>query len=132
MEASGTFKAREYLATYARGDQDALKEFFAEDVVWHVGGAHQLSGDYRGREALFDYFSRVRDLTGGSLRLEEDAVLTGREHTAMLTRVTGDLGGRHLDVLMAQTFRTGPDGRWTEYFAMPDDQAAVDAFWGAA
>lgn len=131
MEHAGTTRARDYLATYAAGDTAALRDFFADDVVWHVGGKHALSGDYRGREALFDYFDKVRELTGGTLTVEEEHVLASDQHTAMFTRVRGAREGRQLDVSMAQTFRTGPDGRWTEYFAMADDQAAVDAFWGA-
>ena len=132
MEHAGTLRARDYLASFAQGDTEAMKEFFADDVVWHVGGRHRLSGDYRGREALFAYFDEVRELTAGSLTVEEEHVLSSDQHTAMFTRVRGSLDGRSLDVSMAQTFKVGPDGRWTEYFAMADDQKAVDAFWGAS
>ena len=56
---------REAISLFNRGDWDAYREYFTEDVVWHVGGNHPLSGDYRGRDAIFEYFEKVRDLTGG-------------------------------------------------------------------
>jgi ketosteroid isomerase-like protein len=106
-----------------------LGELFAEDVVWHVGGSHPLSGDKRGRRELLWYFQQVREMTGGTLQLEPESILASDEHIAMFTRVTGERNGRSLDVLMAQALTVGADGRFTEYWALADDQAAVDAFW---
>ena len=39
-------RTREYLDTFARGDLQGLRPFFSDDVVWHVAGSHDLSGDY--------------------------------------------------------------------------------------
>ena len=125
----GVERARAYLETFHNGDVDRLRDFYAEEIVWHVAGKHQLSGDYQGREALFDYFRTVRELTGNSLRLEAKSILASDRHTAMFTRVTGRRDGRSLDVVLAQVLRVGPDGRWTEYWAVADDQDAVDSFW---
>lgn len=122
-------RAWDSIAMYNRGDFDALRDFYSDDVVWHVGGGHALSGDYRGKDALFRYFAEVRELTGGSLQVEPQSILASDDEIAMLTRVTAERGGRTLDVLLSQTFRVGPDGRWTEYWAIADDQEAVDAFW---
>ena len=47
----------------------------------------------------------------------------------MFTRVQGDRDGRSLDVLLAQVFKLGDDGRWSEYWATAEDQDLVDAFW---
>ena len=48
-----------------RGDIDTMRDFLANDIVWHVGGEHHMSGDYRGKDQLFAYFATVRDLSGG-------------------------------------------------------------------
>jgi hypothetical protein len=32
-------------------------------------------------------------------------------------------------VVQAQAFRMNADGKFTEYWALADDQDAVDAFW---
>jgi ketosteroid isomerase-like protein len=57
---------REAISVFNRGDFDAYRAYFTEDVVWHVGGNHPLSGDYRGRDAIFEYFETVRGLTSGA------------------------------------------------------------------
>ena len=96
---------------------------------WHVGGNHPLSGDYRGRDAIFEYFETVRGLTGGGLRSEPHDILADDSHGGVFTRVTADRGDRHLDVVLAQAYRINPDGKFTEYWALADDQDAVNAFW---
>jgi ketosteroid isomerase-like protein len=130
-EHPGVARIRDYLDHFARHDMEGLRDFFADDVVWHVGGAHPLSGDYRGKEALFEYFERVHELTGGTLHLEATSILASDLHVGMFTRVTASHAGQELDVVLSQAFDVGPDGRWTQYYALANDQEAVDAFWTA-
>ena len=125
----GVAKARRYLEDYEEGDPEKLAEYFTDDVVWRVGGNHPLSGEYRGKAELLDYFAQVRDQTSGTLKLESKSVLASDNHTAMFVRVTGERDGRQLDVTLAQVLANGPDGRWNEYWALADNQAAVDEFW---
>jgi ketosteroid isomerase-like protein len=122
-------RARGAFETFNRGDFGAYRQFFTEDVVWHVGGNHPLSGDYRGRDALFAYFDKVRQLTGGSLRTTPQDILADDAHCGVFTRVTAERDGRKLDVVQAQAFRVNADGKFSEYWALADDQDAVDAFW---
>ena len=122
----------EYFEALARGDIEALRDHYSEDVVWHVGGTHPLAGTYRGRDSLLDYFERVRELTGGTLRVTPEEVLSGDRHTVMFTRATAQRDDRRLDVGLAQVLEVGEDGRWSEYWAVADDPAAVDAFWAEA
>ncbi len=132
MEHPNVARARQALEAFTKRDLDAYSEFFAEDVVWHVGGYHPLSGDYKGRNALFGYFERVAELSGGTLRVEPLSILGSDRHLAMSTRATGSRAGHHLDVLLAQAFSIGADGKFTEYWALADDQEAVDRFWSAS
>ena len=122
-------RARQALAAFAAGDIESYKQFFADDVAWHVSGHHPLSGTYRGKEELFEYFARIRELTGGSLRVETDRILADAGHVGIFARVTAQRDGRNLDVKMAQALHVSPEGNWTEYWALSDDQEAVDAFW---
>lgn len=122
-------RTREFLDTFARGELDAVGAYFSEDVVWHVAGKHPLSGDYVGRDALIAYFKHAGAESGGSLKLEPSGILANDEHVALFLRVTGERNGKTLDVEMAEVMTVGPDGLWTEFFAMPDDQASVDEFW---
>lgn len=41
--------------TYAARYMVSLRDFFTDDVVWHVAGKHPLSGDYRGKDSLVGY-----------------------------------------------------------------------------
>ena len=125
----GVARARQYFEAFNKGDAEALSDFFAEDVVWRVGGNHQFSGEYRGRKELFDYFDRVRQETAGSMSLEPESILASDDHTAVFARVRAQRGDKSMDVLLAQILENGPDGRWNEYWALADDQDAVNAFW---
>jgi uncharacterized protein len=59
-EHPGVTRSKQYLDHFAAGDLEALRDFYSDDVLWHVGGNRPLSGDYRGKEALFEYFQKVR------------------------------------------------------------------------
>jgi ketosteroid isomerase-like protein len=129
MVETNLTRAREAFDAFSRGDFQAYRNYFADDVVWHVSGNHPLSGSYRGKEALFEYFDRVRELTDASLRVEPESVSADDGHVGVFARVTAERDGRRLDVTMAQAFTVDADGKWTEYWAMANDQAAVDEFW---
>ena len=125
-------RVREAFAAFNRGDVEAMRPFIAEDIVWHVGGDHPLSGDYRGRDALFEYVGKVLELTGGTLTAEPLDVLVNDRHAGVFQRVTGERDGRKLDVVLAQALTFDDDGRWSEYWALADRQDEVDAFWAEA
>lgn len=122
-------RLEEWLAAYGDSDRDTMAASLADDAVWHVGGTHPLSGDYRGREAILGYFDTVRRETGDSMRLEPLEVLANDRHGAAFLRVTADRQGRQLDVVVADAFRFDADGRILEFWAHATDQAAIDAFW---
>jgi ketosteroid isomerase-like protein len=118
-----------WLDAYAEHDRDAMADSLAEDAVWHVGGTHRLSGDYRGRDAILGYFDAVREETGDTLTLERLEVLANDRHGAAFLRVTAEREGRRLDTVVADAFRFGEDGRILEFWAHSADQAAIDQFW---
>jgi len=125
-------RVREGFAAFNRGDLDAMRPFLAEGIVWHVGGDHPLSGDYRGREAVLEYVAKVLELTGGTLTGEPIDVLVSDRHAGVFQRVTGQRDGKRLDVVLAQALTFDDDGRWVEYWALADEQDEVDAFWADA
>lgn len=119
------------LVAYGRGDRADMRKHLADDIVWHVGGDHPLAGDYRGADAVLDYYDKVRELTGGGLALEPVAVMADDAHAGIFMRVRGERAGAKLDTVMAEALRLDAQGRWIEYWAQADDQAAVDEFWRA-
>ena len=118
-----------FLDAYAAKDPQAIRDALSEDAVWHVGGTHRFSGDYRGRGAILDYFQRVGAETGGSLRLEPIELLANDRRGAVFLRVTGARGTHRLDVTMAEAFHFDDEGRIREFWAHSTDQDAVDRFW---
>jgi ketosteroid isomerase-like protein len=112
------------------GDLAGTRRFYTDDVVWHVQGRNRSSGDFAGIDALFGYFESTDAITNGSLQLYPQTVTVSGDLVGVLMRVTARRAdGRSLDTLLAQTRRLAADGRWCEYWAVADDQDAVDAFW---
>ena len=93
------------------------------------GGNHEMSGDYVGIEAVIDYFRRVRRETAGTLQVEPAEILANDRHASIFMRVSAYRDVRWLDVLLAEALTLDPNGSWTEYWALANDQDAVDAFW---
>jgi ketosteroid isomerase-like protein len=120
---------RNYLDTFAEGDVDGLMEYFSPDVLWHVAGSHPLAGDYRGKDELRSYFTKVREETAGSLKLDPGSIMASDDHIAMFLRVTGERAGKRVDVEMAQAFTVNGNGKLAEFWSMADDQDALDEFW---
>jgi len=128
-EPAGVAKARHFLDAFAREDEQGMRNFFTDDLAWHVAGSHQFSGDHRGREELVEYLCQLRARTGGSYTLTPESVLASDHHTALFTRATGQRSGRTLDVLVAHALTVRSDGLWREYWVCADDQEAEDEFW---
>lgn len=120
---------RRALEVYNSGDHDAMRGFLSPDILWHVGGNHEMSGDYVGVDAVIEYLRRVRHETAGTLRVEPAEILANDRHASIFMRVSAYREVRWMDVLIAEALTLGPDGRWTEYWALAEDQVAVDAFW---
>jgi uncharacterized protein len=115
---------REYEA-FARNDLDALALILSDDVVYHIAGAGPLAGDHRGREAVFRVFDVDR---GAGFTSEIHDVLANDRHAVALTHVYGMRGDRLLDDITVHVVHV-MDGRITEAWFFPWNQAANDAFW---
>jgi membrane protein YdbS with pleckstrin-like domain/ketosteroid isomerase-like protein len=125
-EAQGAF--------YAGGPPDPLRALLLEDIVWVVPGENAIAGEYRGIDAVMDYFARRRELARGSFRMHPGDVLTGDgDHVAALTDGTATIDGieHHWSTVGLYRLR---DGRIAACWLLPLDAAAFDAIWsgGAA
>ena len=115
---------REYDA-FARDDVASLDEIFADDIVYHVPGHNPFSGDYRGKEAVFELFRQDRR---ASFRSEIHDILANDRHAVALTVVQGARQGRVLEDITVHVVHV-IDGKITEAWFFSGDQAASDAFW---
>jgi ketosteroid isomerase-like protein len=84
-------------AFYGGGDDTALRALLTPDVSWHIPGRNAIAGDYQGIDDVIAYFTRRRDLAGGTFRMHPRGILTGDgEWVAALTDGEAVIGGRTL------------------------------------
>jgi uncharacterized protein len=124
-------QAQAILSAVSTGHLEEIERQLTDDVVWHVGGNHPLSGDYRGRPAVMEYLRRVQALTRGSLRLQPDDILASDHHVGIFLTAKAVAGPVVLDTTMVEAIRLEDHGRWAEFWALADDQQQVDEFWKA-
>jgi uncharacterized protein len=116
-------------AAFAKGDFAVLNDLFAEDVLWHEPGRNQLAGDYRGREAVYEFFGKLLELTEGSLRLDIQTVFADDVHGVALVVSSASRGGRSVTANDAHIFRLR-DGVVVEFWNASTNPYAYDELLG--
>ena len=122
-------RLQDWLDAYGSHDRQTMLDSLADDAVWHVGGTHRHSGDYRGRDAILAYFDAIREATADTMRLEPLEVIANDRHGAAFLRVKAERDGLRLDSVVADAFRFDDQGRIAEFWASNANQAAIDEFW---
>ena len=122
-------RIRDGYAAFAKGDFAVLNDLFAEDLVWHEFGRSQLSGEYRGRDAVYGLFGKIMEVTEGSFHIDLHAVLADDEHGVALVVVTASRAGRSIEVKQAHVFHIR-DGKVAEFWNANTDQYAEDELIG--
>lgn len=120
--------ARAGYEAFDRGDMKAVGDLLSDDVVWHVGGYNAISGDYQGKESVFGLFAKIFEETGGTFKNEIHDIMANDDHGVALVTTSGTRGGKTLSARVAQISHMS-DGKLTEFWTFPEDQAALDDFW---
>jgi ketosteroid isomerase-like protein len=128
-EHPNVMRSRDAYAAFGRGDLDALREQFADDVVWHVGGRSPLAGDYKGQDEIFGFFGKLFEMTEGTLSIDIHDILANDEHTCVLVTMSAKRGDRMFEQRAVHVFETDEDGRTKAFWSFEEDQAAGDEFW---
>lgn len=113
---------------FAKGDTATLTDLFSEDVVWHLPGRNLISGEHKGRDAVFALFAKVGELSGGTFRVELHDVVANDGHTVAVTRTAGSRQGKQLDLLGTDVYHVR-NGKITEWWSFSEDQRRDDEFW---
>ena len=113
---------------FDKGDVAVLTELFAEDVVWHVAGNNPLSGEHRGKEAVFAAFAKTVGVPPLSFKIELHDVLANDEHAVALMQATASRQGKQLDLRDVTGYHIR-NGKVTEFWSFAEDQRATDEFW---
>jgi ketosteroid isomerase-like protein len=114
---------------FRAGDRETLAVLIDEDVVWHIPGSGPLAGDIDGREALFRFFDRLRDVTEGTFTIGEHDVLGSDEHVVALSYMSAVREGTLVSVDVVSVFHFR-DGRQQERWLHPSDMVAWDRVLG--
>lgn len=109
------------------GDMQTLAELIAQDAVQVMPGDNILSGDHKGREAIFELYLRLAQETGGTFRADLQDVFANDHMAVAVYRVSGQRDGRALDQRSALVFEIH-NGQATRLTDLPLDTAALDAF----
>ena len=99
---------------FAAGDMDAIREMFADDIVWRVSGRNPLAGEYRGQDQVFDFFAKLMQVSGGTFRVEVLDVLANDQRAVAITRTRVELAGEALENTGVGVYEIGRDGKTKE------------------
>jgi uncharacterized protein len=121
-------RIRRLFAAFAQGDMATMTELIAEDTVWHIPGRGPLSGDHRGRDPVFELFSRLVQGSEGTFTQELHDALGSDDHAVALTRASARRGPHTYDCNDAWVFHLR-NGQVAEAWWRPEDLYASDEFW---
>ena len=114
---------------FARGDLETVQSLFADYIVWHSGGANQLTGEYTGHQAVIAYFGKLMETTGGTFTLDIHDILANDTHGVVLVTAHGQREGRTLAMRQVNIWHLA-DGKATEFWSFAEDGAEFDLFLG--
>ena len=114
---------------FATGDVATVSELIAPDAIWHVGGHHPFSGEYKGRDQILGFFATLIQDTGGTLAFEVHDVLANDDHAIALVREKAQRKDRSLDTREVHVYHVDAEHRATEFWEFTEDQASYDEFW---
>ncbi|WP_405865508.1 MULTISPECIES: nuclear transport factor 2 family protein [unclassified Streptomyces] len=114
---------------FSRGDMDTLRSLTASDATHHVPGTHPLSGDFKGIDAILDYYRRLGEETNGTMQVElRNVLVDGRGHAVSLHHFTAQRGGKRLDETGGIVFRIVGD-KITDLDECVENIEAGNEFW---
>ena len=120
--------ARRAYEAFSTGDVEALRGLWADDIVFHVIGVLDLDGDYVGHDAVFGFFARLAQATGGSFRLDVHAIVADDEHAVTLLHQHAEREGRSFEGQVVHVAHMR-DGKTREFWSATTDPVAAVAFW---
>jgi uncharacterized protein len=122
-------RARRNYKAFAVGDMAAVREQMTDDTVWHILGHAALAGDYKGIDAVFDFFRQLMERSGGTFRIEVHDILSNDDHGIALVTERAERNSKKWESRAVHVTHPDSEGRIKEFWAFQEDQAAADAFW---
>lgn len=109
-------------------DTKALANAFAEDAVFRRIPVGPLAGDFRGPDAIVDYFGQLSEQTDGTIRITPLVTTASGSRVFVLYRFSGTRNGTALDTKHVVVC-TVAKGSITEVEMFASNFGALAAFW---
>jgi ketosteroid isomerase-like protein len=120
---------RAAVTAMVEGDVETLKTLIADDVVNHMPGTNQISGDYKGKDQFFaDFFGKLMSLTGGQIAVKPHDILGNADHAIGVYTWTATRGDRRLEWRQVNVYHVR-DGQLVEIWQHPFDFQRWNEFW---
>jgi hypothetical protein len=113
---------------FAKGDIETLKTVFSANSTWHAPETGVLRGNYRGAQAILEFFGQLAHETDGTMRAELQTMAASGGHVFALHRTTGKRKGKTQDTKTALVFKLDK-GAGTEVTEFQSEYPAVAQFW---
>lgn len=120
---------RKGYAVFQTGDLESFLTMLDEDVEWHIGGRHRVSGDYHGRDEVHEFLATLFDLTRGSFSIETNEVLASNGRAVALGTMRAKRNGKTLEQKIVHVFEVRDGEAVKEFWHIPYDQYLDDDFW---
>ena len=128
IETQNIAVVRRGYEAFAKGDIETLTTLFSANAEWHGVGAGILRGNYRGVQAILEYFGQLARGTDGTMRAVPETIAASGDHVFVLERVTGKRKGKTQDAKSVLLFRLD-NGVVTEVSEFQFDHPAFAEFW---
>lgn len=115
-------------AAFAKGDIGTLKTLFSADATWRATAVGVLPGNYRGAQAILEFFGQLARETDGTTRVEPLTMAASGDLVFVLERITGKRKGKTQDAKTVAVFKLDK-GVVTEVSDFPFDHPAAAQFW---
>lgn len=111
----------------AEGDSEAVRGLLADEVVWHAGGHHALSGEFEGPDAVLDYLARVGESTD-ELSTELTDIFVNDRGAVVVYHLSArrELKRLETDLFLELEIR---EGKLARARSVSFDQVASNEFW---
>ncbi len=83
---------------FAKGDFETLRSILAPDILWHTPGIAPFEADYKGVEAVLGYFTKLFELTDGTIKVELEHMYGDDDRVVVLQRVSGFRNGTYVEL----------------------------------
>jgi uncharacterized protein len=128
-ESANVTLIRDGYTAFGKGDMDALGKLFTDDVVWHTAGTSPIAGEHKGKEATFNYFGQLAELSGGTFKVDLHDCVGNDQHVVGIQSNSARRNGSTLDNEQITIVFHMSDGRCNEAWEQHTNRAVWDSFW---